>query len=122
MDTWLYRGDHKKNEQGFVEKISGGMEKIQRAIIRLSVPKGSFALDEELGSKLSMLGKVPGNQREELALEYAREAILPVEGVEVTSVQCRQADFEKLVLEMTLEYSGEDAPKEQAMFLWQMNF
>ena len=29
MDTWLYRGDHKRNEQGFVEKISGGMEKIQ---------------------------------------------------------------------------------------------
>ncbi len=55
MDTWLYRGDHKRNEQGFVEKISGGMEKIQQAIIRLSVPKGSFALDEELGSKLSML-------------------------------------------------------------------
>ena len=54
--------------------------------------------------------------------EYAREAILPVEGVEVTSVQCRQANFEKLVLEMTLEYSGEDAPKEQAMFLWQLNF
>ena len=54
--------------------------------------------------------------------EYAREAILPVEGIEVTSVQCRQADFEKLVLEMTLEYSGEDAPKEQAMFLWQLNF
>ena len=69
-----------------------------------------------------MLGKVPVNQREELALEYAREAILPVEGVEVTSVKCRQADFEKLVLEMTLEYNGEDAPKEQAMFLWQLNF
>ena len=30
--------------------------------------------------------------------------------------------FEKLVLEMILEYSGEDAPKEQAMFLWQLNF
>lgn len=29
MDTWLYRGDHKRDEQGFVEKISGGMEKIQ---------------------------------------------------------------------------------------------
>ena len=56
-----------------MEKISGGMEKIQQAIIRLSVPKGSFALDEELGSKLSMLGKVPVSQREELALEYARE-------------------------------------------------
>lgn len=73
MNTWLYRGDHKRNEQGFVEKISGGMEKIQQAIIRLSVPKGSFALDEELGSKLSILGKVPVNQREELALEYAEK-------------------------------------------------
>lgn len=122
MDTWLFRGDHKRNEQGFVQEINGGMAKIQQAMIRLSVPKGSFALDEELGSKLEQLGKVSENQREELALEYAREAVLPVEGVEVTSVRCTQADFEQLVLEMTLEYSGEEAPKEQAVFLWRLNF
>lgn len=122
MDTWLFRGDHKRNEQGFVQKINGGMAKIQQAMIRLSVPKGSFALDEELGSKLEQLGKVSENQREELALEYAREAVLPVEGVEVISVRCTQADCEQLVLEMTLEYSGEDAPKEQAVFLWRLNF
>lgn len=80
MDTWLYRGDHKRNEQGFVEKISGGMEKIQQAIIRFQPFQRGALSDEELGSKLSMLGKVPVSQREELALEYAREAILPVEG------------------------------------------
>ena len=35
MDTWLYRGDHKRNEQGFVEKISGEMEKIQQVVWEL---------------------------------------------------------------------------------------
>jgi len=44
----LYRGDHLRNARGFPQKIEGGAEAIQQAMIRLSVPKGSFTLDEEL--------------------------------------------------------------------------
>ena len=54
----LYRGDHLRNARGFPQKIEGGAEAIQQAMIRLSVPKGSFTLDEELGSRLHTLGNM----------------------------------------------------------------
>lgn len=122
MDTWLYRGDHKRDQRGFPQKVWGAAEKIQQAMIRLSVKKGDFALDKELGSKLYTLVQVPKEQREELALEYAREAVLPINDVEVVSVVCKDTDVEQIVLEIVIEYNGKDAPQQQFLFLWEFTF
>ena len=95
MDTLLSQGDHKRNGQGFLIPISGAQEAIQRAMIRLSVPKGSFAPNPKLGSRLFLLGKAPERQTEELALEYAKEALLEEEQVQATAV--RQTDRKSVV-------------------------
>ena len=50
MDLVLYHGDHRRDERGYPQQAEGTAEKIQQAIIRLTVPKGRFALDPELGS------------------------------------------------------------------------
>ena len=77
MDLVLYHGDHRRDERGYPQQAEGTAEKIQQAIIRLTVPKGRFALDPELGSRLYELGtgnREPG-RLQELALEYAQEAL-----------------------------------------------
>lgn len=62
--------------QGFLQQADGARESIQQAMIRLSVPQGSFALDKNLGSRLHTLPNAPKERQEELALEYAQEALL----------------------------------------------
>ena len=76
MDLVLYHGDHRRDERGYPQQAEGTAEKIQQAIIRLTVPKGRFALDPELGSRLYELGtgnREPG-RLQELALEYAQDS------------------------------------------------
>ena len=48
MDILLHHGDHARNAQGFLEEVAGAPDYIQQAMIRLSVPQGSFALDKTL--------------------------------------------------------------------------
>lgn len=121
MDTFLYHGDHKRDERGFVQGISGASEAIQQAMIRLSVPKGNFGLDKQLGSRLHTLGSALSKNQEELALEYAREAVLEVPDIRVISAKRVSGDAENLVLEFQLEYSGEEVP-EKFQVMWEMNF
>lgn len=53
-------------------------------MLRLTVKKGSFAYDPQLGSEIYKLAKplrvTPQNERR-LALSYAQEALLPIPGV-----------------------------------------
>lgn len=90
MDILLHHGDHERNAQGFLQQADGARESIQQAMIRLSVPQGSFALDKNLGSRLHTLPNAPKERQEELALEYAQEALLDLPAVRVVSVK-RQA-------------------------------
>ena len=75
MDILLHHGDHERNAQGFLQRADGARESIQQAMIRLSVPQGSFTLDKNLGSRLHTLPNAPKERQEELALEYAQEAL-----------------------------------------------
>ena len=74
MDILLHHGDHERNAQGFLQRADGARESIQQAMIRLSVPQGSFALDKNLGSRLHTLPNAPKERQEELALEYAQDS------------------------------------------------
>lgn len=121
MDTLLSQGDHKRNGQGFLTPISGAQEAIQRAMIRLSVPKGSFAPNPKLGSRLFLLGKAPERQTEELALEYAKEALLEEEQVQATAVRQTERSQGSMELEIMLSYLGEDS-EEGAQYAVRLHF
>lgn len=121
LDTLLCHGDHKRDQQGFVQKVDGAQEAIQRAMIRLSVPKGSFVPDPNLGSRLFLLGQSPVEQTEELALEYAKEALLDEKEVQAVSVKKISKTGEGLELEFELEYLGKDA-FERFGVMWELNF
>ena len=55
MDTALANGDFQLDSNGRPKQIGGVQELLQRAMIRLNVPLGSFAYDTALGSRLQTL-------------------------------------------------------------------
>lgn len=84
-----------------------------------AVLQGSFALDKNLGSRLHTLPNAPKERQEELALEYAQEALLDLPAVRVVSAK-RQGG-EELELTFELAYSGEEG-EQRFVTLWALNF
>jgi hypothetical protein len=77
MDTALENGDFSPGANGRPRLIGGREELLQRAKIRLAVPRGSFSADPALGSRLHTL---TGDEEDpdRPALFYAREALSPL--------------------------------------------
>ena len=84
MDMKLYAGDFVPAGTDFVT-VSGREELLQRALIRLSVRKGSFPLLPELGSELYKLRTKEKTDLTARARTFANAALLPM-GLEVESV------------------------------------
>ena len=85
MDTALFNGDFLCDSRGFPIKISGVNEILQRILIRLSVEKGKFIYDRNLGSELHKLDINEGNANAR-ALSLVREALSDVRNVVVKEV------------------------------------
>ena len=84
MDLKLYEGDFVPAGTDFAV-VSGREELLQRALIRLAVKKGSFALLPEFGSEVYKLRTQGGTDLAARARTYANAALLPM-GLEVESV------------------------------------
>ncbi len=86
MDTAIKGGDFLKDSRGMPITLEGIDEILQRVKIRLDIEKGTFLYDENLGSHLHSL-KSDMENLNDIALSYAREAIAPMCGVEIESVE-----------------------------------
>lgn len=123
MELLLQHGDHSRNEQGFLQQVDGAQQLVQRAMVRLTVPKGKFLLNPQLGSLLHTLGRTAPAQREQLALEYAREALLEMPEMRVVAARCRQgAQADELLVQFELESTLENGKLERSVVEWRMNF
>lgn len=123
MELLLQHGDHSRNEQGFLQQVDGAQQLVQRAMVRLTVPKGKFVLNSQLGSLLHTLGRTAPAQREQLALEYAREALLEMPEMRVVAARCRQgAQADELLVQFELESTLENGKLERSVVEWRMNF
>lgn len=112
MDTILKNGDFEAGENGFPVLADGAEERFQRAVIRLTVPRGAFVYNPKLGSGLK--GLLPGEPGfEENALFAAQEALLPLPQVRVKSV--RLVSAQPPVLGVTLEWEGRQMETEVAL-------
>lgn len=103
----LIGGDHSADSRGIPVAIEGEREIIQRALMRLTIKKGSFPLDLELGSELYRLASVRGGDLARIALGYAQEALLPMPEVSVTGVRVEQISDDALRLYVALLISGQ---------------
>ena len=108
MELLLQHGDHSRNGQGFLQEVDGAQQLIQRAMVRLTVPKGKFVLNPQLGSLLHTLGRTAPAQREQLALEYAQEALLEMP--------------DELLVKFELECTLADGQLARSVVEWRMNF
>ncbi len=112
MDTKLWKGDYKRDGRGRPVTVSGPEELLQRALIRLTVKRGSFSYDLALGSRLSTLeAGVPSLEKR--ALELAREALAPLAEVAVRAVSSRvDGATGRLLLDFTLTARGTEQKAE----------
>lgn len=106
MDTLLSGGDHAIDGRGIPVTVADEHEIIQQSLIRLSVKKGAFGLDPELGSELFKLSRYNGETRNRVALSYVREALAPVSGIRVESVSCEIPEAGVLKLKIDAVIGG----------------
>lgn len=112
MDTLLENMDHAAGPDGAPVTVTGLGALLQRLLIRLSVREGAFPPDRALGSRLYKLPAAPGEDRDRLAFHYARQALLPEEGVAVTAARCRDDGPDCLRVAVDIRVSGKDYPLE----------
>ncbi|MBE6833438.1 histidine kinase [Faecalispora sporosphaeroides] len=87
MDTRLDGGDFAVGANGLPGSVGGREELLQRALIRLTVPRGSFSYDPELGGRLHTL-VLSGADLSARARELVEEALAAMPGVSVEQVAC----------------------------------
>lgn len=103
MDTLILGGDHAIDERGLPVALDGAREAAQRAMIRLSVRRGSFALDKNLGSMLHTLSGADSG----LAQSYVQDALSDMDGVRVGDVSCAyESAAQALKITAELEIEG----------------
>ena len=98
----LLSGDHGVDGRGIPVRLEGVRELIQRALLRLSVPKGSLACSPDFGSELRLLASCPAGARDRAAMSYVQEALSPIREIRVDSVACRPANTDTLRVETVL--------------------
>ena len=92
MDTLIINGDFFRDDNGRLSSVSGEKELLQRALICLSTEKGSFSYDRELGSELHTLCNYERSKLDDLAYEFAVEALLGIEDISVKKAKVSVAD------------------------------
>lgn len=91
MDVALKNGDFETGTNGFPVLLDGTEELLQRAAVRLTVPRGTFGYNPGLGSRLWGLDPgAPGFG--EAALFAAQEALLLLPQVRAQSVRLVSAE------------------------------
>ncbi len=81
--------DQAQTPQGWPVPVTGAEEMAQRVRLRLTVRRGSFRLDPELGSRLYAMPRGEAAVMERFAREAIEEALAPLTGVRLEEVSCR---------------------------------
>lgn len=110
MDTLLVDGDHYLGDLGLPVTLTGAQERVQQALLRLSLRRGSFPLDTGLGSELYKLSGARPDALQRLALGYVREALAPITDVEVEQVAVRREGRDNLRVTVQILYDGQRYP------------
>ncbi len=105
MDTLIENGEFALDVCGYPVKIHSVDEAVQRVKIILSVKKGSFIYDRELGSDFSGLF-LSGNFEKEAALR-CREAIADQEEISLGKVRAEMLENGNILLNLEVVLGNE---------------
>lgn len=81
--------DHARGPQGWPIPIEGVEEAAQRLTLRLTMRRGSFRLDPELGSRLYAMPRGDSGRMERFAREAVEEALADMPEVRLEELSCR---------------------------------
>lgn len=98
----LKEGDYAVDSHGILLKATSDEEIVQRAMILLTMPKGSFGYNKQLGSELSTVDL--NNCDDNTLFAIVADALEPIEDLEVNAVN-RTLAPEKDMLSITVSVS-----------------
>ena len=107
MELKLNRGDYVSDGAGGLQRVGGQEALLQRVLFRLTARRGNFAFQEELGSRLWQLGRIPAAEREAAAKQFVAEALAPEKDVEVKTVRLKPGVDGTADLTAELDWHGE---------------
>lgn len=101
--------DLAKTPQGWPTLIEGVEEVAQRLRLRLTVRRGSFRLDPELGSRLYALPRGDSDRMERFARQAVEEALSPMPEVRLEELSCRyDPDGDRAYVDCRFVWRGQD--------------
>ena len=106
MDISISGGDFDLDSRGMPYLLSGIAQLMQRVRFALKVQKGSFSLDEQLGSELALIDRKT-NLLERRTEMLIREAVANVPQIQISNVNANFTDDDKLKIMLTIIYGDE---------------
>ncbi|GAB6086481.1 contractile injection system sheath initiator [Alkaliphilus crotonatoxidans] len=106
MDYQINQRDLVKKGLGDLKLVLGQEAVKQRLMLRLTIEKGSFQYDEELGSHLKELHRAKPSQVKALADLYVREALAVEQDVDVESVEIQWRSRRSILLTVYYRWNG----------------
>ena len=107
MDLLLKNGELETDANGYPVELNGIDEAAQRAMIVLSIEKGSFLYDETLGSE--MVCAATENAPNDLIVMLCREALADQTEITVESVRLEEGKLIALIV------SGDESREAEVM-------
>lgn len=109
MELKLRNGAYVLNAAGLPESVQGAEETLQRALMRLSARRGSFAPAPDYGSRLYTLGTLKPSQRPAAARLFVTEALAGEAGIGVESVAYTPGGEDTAAVAVGLSLGGQAA-------------
>ena len=106
MDTAIKNGDFFVDEMGLPVQVSGQEELLQRAWLRLQVPKGAFCYQKKFGSRLAELDPQSSDITAK-AFDAATEALAELPQVTVRGVSVEETEGQTVFLFQLATRCGE---------------
>jgi len=104
----IANGDFKLDARG-IPVTANALERVAgQVVFALTVPKGRFGPDPDLGSELHTLKGYPGGNLNEKAFPLVEQALMPLAGVTVKKINCTAPQIGTLSLEVKCAYQGEN--------------
>lgn len=101
--------DHARGPQGWPIPIEGVEEAAQRLTLRLTMRRGSFRLDPELGSRLYAMPRGDSGRMERFAREAVEEALADMPEVRLEELSCRyDAAEDRAFLDCRFVWRGQE--------------
>lgn len=100
--------DLARSPQGWPVPIEGAEEAAQRLLLRLTMRRGSFRLDPELGSRLYAMPRGDGGRMERFAREAVEEALSDMPEARLEELSCRyDADEDRAFVDCRFIWRGQ---------------